>query len=137
MDIGTSIIITGLMTNAFFIVIYLLSTRTWFLKENFKIQKSSIMGENKLKLKKLERELGVKAGNIPNEPTGNLIDQLKNLDIDKIRGILDLLGQDQELADDQSPLDKIVSMAVENPEIVGKFLGGVKDKTADTTQKYI
>ena len=31
----------------------------WFKRENFKIQKSNVMSQNKIKLRKLERDLGL------------------------------------------------------------------------------
>lgn len=135
-DMGLAIIITGLSMNIMMILILLMNNRNWFARENFKIQKSNIMAENKIKLKKLEKELGVTHTPVANEPTGNILDQLKNLDMDKIQGLLDMLGAGSDVEDDKSPVDKIIQMATENPEIVSKFLGGLKGqntgKTGDT-----
>jgi len=130
-DLGTSIIITGLSMNAFFVLIFLLSQRSWFLKENFKIQKSNIIAQNKLSLKKLEREMGLPTGTakLKAEPTGNIIDLVKNLDMDKIQGILELLGAGEQ-EQSENPTDTLIKMVTENPELISKFLGGLKGQNA-------
>lgn len=134
--IGVAMIVTGLIMNVFFIFVYLLSQRSWFLKENFKIQKSNIMAENRIKLKKLEREMGVSHTPVKEEPTGNILDLIKNLDIDKIQGILELLGVNEE-EQTGSPIDTLVKMATENPEIVSKFIGGLKEKNTGKIGEYL
>ena len=67
----------------------------WFKKENFKIQKSNTMAENKIKLKKLEKDLGVTGGNYQ-KPEAGVIEQLKGIDIEKIKTGLNLIQKPEE-----------------------------------------
>jgi len=120
------------------IIITQLFQLNWFKKENFKIQKSNVMAENRIKLKKLEREMGLPpTRKTQTEPTGNILDALKNLDMDKIQGILEALGINEDETEG-SPTDTLIKMITENPEIVGKFLGGIKEKnTGNTGDTYL
>jgi hypothetical protein len=85
----------------------------WFKRENFKIQKSNIMAENRIKIKKLERELGI---NTSTKGKTNIdLTQLKTLG-------KELLGVDTESLTGNDWLDGIIqgitNYAEENPEVV-------------------
>jgi len=133
-DTGTALIVTSLIGLAGIFLFNLMNNSNWFKRENFKIQKSNIMAENKIKLKKLAREVGVDYQKPKDIPTGNILDTLKNLDMDKIQGILDLLGNKEELDEDETPTDKLIKMVTENPQIINKVLGGIgqnNEKSSD------
>jgi len=131
-DTGTALIVTSLIGLAGIFLFNLINNSNWFKRENFKIQKSNIMAENRIKLRKMERELGLpNKTTIKETPTGNILDTLKNLDIDKIQGILDLLGNKEELEEDETPTDKLIKMVTENPQIINKVLGSLGDNKKD------
>lgn len=58
-DIGTGLIVGSLISTTAMILLYMLSNRNWFKRENFKIEKSNVMQTNKIKLSQLRKELGV------------------------------------------------------------------------------
>jgi hypothetical protein len=96
----------------------------WFKKENFKMQRDTVKAENRIKLKKMEKELGLKgqsaSSEIKNET--NIMDLLKNLDKDKISDILEMLqGGDNETESDNITdlINKIP------PEVIENFLKGI------------
>jgi len=97
----------------------------WFKRENFKLQKSNILAENRIKLKKLERDLGIsKVKNpIPQEQKG-LMELLGGLDKDKISGILGLLGESEEPQEEESEIGKLISNLP--PGVIEGFLESIK-----------
>jgi len=108
----------------------------WFKKENFKIQKSVLMAENKIKMRKLERELGLTPGKTPKEKKGtfdtikDLAPLLKNLDGDQIGALIEKFtgGPASELEGGEGDIeDMLMDYAVENPEVVKKFLEGLTE----------
>jgi len=61
MDLNTAIVFTvGSIAGS--IIITQMWQLNWFKRENFKMQKANIMKENRIKYKKLERELGLSQG---------------------------------------------------------------------------
>lgn len=107
----------------------ILVTQMWqmnyFKRENFKIKKSNVMAENRIKMKKLERELGLKGSKTPVEhETPGVLDLLKGLDKDKISSILEML-QDNEVSDDYDEPPKSDLLALIDklpPGVVEGFL---------------
>lgn len=106
----------------------------WFKKENFKITKASMLAENKLRLKKLEREL---LGTPPAESVvdnqgfniGSLASLLKNLSPDQIANLTDtFLGGRAEEGEGGDVTDMIGSFVKDNPELVKGFLDGLSKK---------
>ena len=133
----TGIIVTSIVSLAGMLLFFILSNNNWFKRENFKIQKSNILAENRIKMKKLEKELGLKKG--AKEPkiddSGGLFDLLKGLDTKKISGVLEMLqGDDGEysLPEDNSA-GMIGNFISENPELVKSFLDGVGQNKQETT----
>lgn len=117
----------------------------WFKKENFKIKKSSIMGENRLRLKKLERELGLPVSReLPKETPSTmdtlsnltgLLPLLKNLDPDQLSMLIDRFvgGGDIEAAEGD-PINMLMDYATRNPEMVQGLIEGLtKGKTGEDT----
>ena len=99
----------------------------WFKRENFKFQKSNIMAENRLKLRKMEKELGLsgnKGMSNTSAPSGNILDQLKGLDLDKIQGLLSLIQKpSEEYETEDNPLGQILKNVP--PEVIQGFLKGL------------
>jgi len=115
------------------VLIYTLNNNNWFKRENFKIQKSNILAENRLKLKKLAKELDVEIGNNPKESKG-ILESLKGLDADKIRGILDLLQTGEDIDEQPDGIEgAIMNFASKNPELVNKLLGGLSQAGKENT----
>jgi len=97
----------------------------WFKRENFKIQKSNVMSQNKIKLRKLERDLGLnKDKNVQPVEQKGILDLVKGMDRDKIEGILELLQNNEGSGEEGSGsiLDQIP------PELIQGFLQGISKK---------
>jgi len=107
----------------------------WFKKENFKIQKSLVMAENKLKMRKLEKEMGLKPSTkiVPEEQTSTLgtistlLPLLKNLDPDQLGDLVDRFvgGEREEGAATGDPLNMLIDYATRNPEMLEGLLKGL------------
>lgn len=139
------LIVVSLISTAGMILITQLLQLNWFKKENFKIQKYNIMGENRIKLKKLERDLGVK--NVlpevkeevgPLSTITQLLPLLKNLDPDQLGALIDkFVGGSSE------PVEEGALSFLDNipPELLEKGLKaiteGSKKKTEATGSDYI
>ena len=110
------------------VVLFQLYNQNWFKKENFKMQKKLVMDENKLKIRKVERELGLnKSARLEVEKTDNsLLDVLKNIDADKITGLLDLVGnREVEEGEPAGMMDTVLEFANNNPEIANQFVAAM------------
>ena len=97
----------------------------WFKRENFKMQKTNVMAENRIKMKKLERELGLKSSKTPVEhETPGVLDLLKGLDRDKIAGILEMLQDPDGSVDyDEPPKNDLLALIDKLPPgVVEGFL---------------
>jgi len=109
--------------------------RNWFKKENFKIQKSNLLATNKLQLRKLEKEMGLTPGKESKEKRGtfdtikDLAPLLKNLDADQIGMLFDKFigGGSGEEYEEENVEGMLMDYAVENPEVVKKFLAGLTE----------
>jgi hypothetical protein len=104
------------------IILLQLWNRNWFKKETFKLQRDTVKAENRIKLKKMEKELGITKGKSASNEIKNensIMDLLSNLDKDKIVDILELLqGGGEEKEGISSILDQIP------PEAIKAFLEG-------------
>lgn len=123
-DVGTGIIAGSIISLAGMIFLYILSNNNWFKRENFKIQKSNIMSENRLKLKKLAKQLDVELGAAPKEDK-SLIDSLKDLDIDKIKDLLGYVQKEEEEVEqeeEENIINSAIKEIVKNPELRQKGL---------------
>jgi len=131
----TGLIVMSFISLAGMVVLFMLNTSTWFKKENFKIQKKAVMDENRIKIKKIEREMGLTGATKPYRETqtaletgGNLLDVLKNLNGDQIQNLADkFLKPEDEAEYDQpkSTMDSLLDFATQNPEIAQGILQGV------------
>ena len=131
MEIGTAIIIAGIV-NIFGMILFMYTRDLqWFKKENFKIQKSALLAENRIKVKKLERELGISSGRKTAASDNSLLDSLKGLDLGKIQGLLDLVQKDEEPSGEGSIMDGLLEFAKSNPEAVQNFLSNMTNKKDD------
>ena len=131
-DTGTALIIGSFISLIGFLIFQERSVKNYFRKENFKIQKSNVMAQNKLNLKKLEREMGLTGKSVTpaEKPTGSgtvagLIPLLKDLDPDTIKTLIDLLGVSNEGESEGGLMDILTNFAEENPELVKGFLDGI------------
>jgi len=109
----------------------------WFKRENFKLHKSNILAENRIKIKKLEKDLGISKGRSKSEPTENkgLLESLAGLDLDKIQGLLSLIQKDEDIAEPTAGsalMNGIMEFAKNNPEAVQQFLGKIKPDDTDS-----
>jgi hypothetical protein len=102
--------------------------RNYMKKRNFDLQLSA----EKLKLKKLESDLGLKNKKTsvvqPSSPT--LLEQLSSIDLDKIKPLLNMLQKtDNEYEYNEEKLDPLREVGAflqDNPGMVQGFLDGLK-----------
>lgn len=128
------LIIVSIISLIGMVVVTQLWQMNWFRRENFKIKKFNIMSENKLKLKKLERELGISGTKFKetNETStigtlGALLPLLKELDSDTIAALADkFLGG--EAAGSGDVIESLFDFATKNPDVVEGFLEGMKQR---------
>jgi len=120
----------------------------WFKKENFKIQKSLVMAENKLKMRKIEREMGLTPSKkiVPEEQPStlssisSLLPLLKGLDPDQLGDLVDRFvgGESEEAAAGGNPLNMLMDYASRNPEMVEGLIKGLGAKSEQTqTQSQV
>jgi len=120
--------------------IYILNMN-WFKKENFRIQRDNIKAENKLKLKKLERELGLQKGAPAAAPApaiggdlGGIIGALaplaKNLSGDQIQQLAEMfLNYQQEGGSEPGGIgETLANFYGDNKEMVDGLLQGIGNK---------
>ncbi len=118
----------------------------WFRKENFKIQKSLVMAQNKLKMRKLEKEMGLNPSKKIVEDTApgavdaisGLLPLLKNLDPDQVGALVDRFvgGSEEggEGAPKGDPISMLMDYATRNPEMVQGLIEGLGVKNAEKAQ---
>jgi len=114
----TGLIIVSIISLIGMLGVFMINNSNWFKRENFKLQKSNILNENRIKMKKLEKELGLKPSKTPVEhETPPIMDLIKGLDADKIGGILEMLQNNEEepgeKSDIMSLIDKIPPEAIQ------------------------
>jgi len=131
------LIAMSLISLAGMILLFTLNNSQWFKKENFKIQKSNVMAENRLNLRKLEKDLGLKHGKAAPEEKGildkigglaDLLPLLKNLDQDQISGLIDKFiggGSGGEDYDEEDGVGMLMDFAGKNPDVVKGLLEGI------------
>lgn len=120
------------------IILYQMYQSGWFKKENFKMQKFNIMAENKIKLKKLEKDLGLKPSKAPKEEKsvgeniGSWVTLLKSLDPDQIKSLADqFLGGGEEYEEEED--EDIIGTILKNvdKDTIKSFIDGLGKKTQD------
>lgn len=127
----------------------------WFKRENFKIQKTTLLAQNKLQLRKLERDLGLtKAKDIipADKPStmqtiSNLAPLLSKLNPDTIDMLADkFLGNSAAeigAGGGGDVTDMLMNFATKNPEMVQDILGGITEgykgggSVGDSTSGFI
>ena len=144
-DIG--LIAVSIISLAGMILLFTLNNSTWFKKENWKMQKKTIMDENRIKMKRLEKELGLKAGSTTayQEPkstmdlAGDILPVLKNLSGDQIQGLADKFLNPEEPPYDAPESDittTLLEYATKNPEMVKGLLEGFTKGKNEQTDIY-
>lgn len=106
----------------------------WFKRENFKIQKSNVMAENKIKLRKLEKELGmVPSKNVmPKEPAGmgenisHLLNLIRNIDPEQLPALIDVFMGGGEENSDISKLGTLIDAI--SPDAIAGLIEGFTNK---------
>ena len=120
----TGLIVTSVISLMGMVLFFMINNSNWFKRENFKLQAATVKAENKLKMKKLEKDLGITQKKNPIQ------------DID-IKGLIsEYLGGEEEPREG-SILDAIPSSVVEGfldkipPEKIQEILGGLANKETD------
>ena len=143
-DFGVSMIVVSIISLAGTILIFMLNNSNWFKRENFKLQKSNILAENRLKLKKLQKDLDLQNTPLPNPPPEQppLLDLLRNVDINTVKTLLGTVQQDDEDIIDIEPEGKPDIMEVigkvvgDNPELVGKVINSIGNKGGEQNDQF-
>ena len=138
-DLG--IIAASIISLIGMILIFMINNNNWFKRQNFKLQATNIKAENKLKLKKLERDLGIshskntgsdkEALSFAPESTNllaSLAPILKNLDGDQLKDLADRFLPQAEEYEPEGLAGTLLNFAEDNPEIVEGLLKGLSGK---------
>lgn len=113
----------------------------WFKKENFRMQRDMQKAEHKIRLKKLEKELGLTTQKTKttevtasNDLLSTFAPLLKNLDGDQIAGLIEAFtgNKTEEIEGGGGLGDLLTNFASENPEMVKGLLEGIKGKLGGT-----
>lgn len=119
------LIFVGFMMLIGQIILMQMWNSNWFKRENFKMQKKNVMDENRIKMRKLEKDMGLTHKKTAEEPTGGLLDQLKNLDMDKIKMLLSYVGKGESDEGEGGLVGMLEELVTSNPQIVEQFLKGL------------
>ena len=114
------------------IILMYMWNANWFKKENFKMQKSLVMKQNNLKLKKLERDLNLVGGSKLDKEEKGLGDLIKGLDTDKIKGLLDMVQGEEDEDGEGGGLGGIIDNLP--PDLVKNFVEGLKSGKKNETE---
>lgn len=131
------------------IILLQMWNNNWFKKENFKIQKSNVLAENKLKLRKLEKEMGLnptKGGKTEEKSALNklggladLLPLLKVLDEDQLSALVDRFigsgGEETEYDEEEGLVGTLMGYAEEHPDVVKGLLEGISKIPAGSGDK--
>lgn len=133
----TGLIVVSIISLAGMVLMFMINNNNWFRRENFKIQKSNIMTENKIKIEKLRKEMGLQKGVKTDNmhETGGVMDLIKGLDANKLGGIIDVLKGDDGGVDDEpdDAVGRIMGLIDKvPPEVIEGILKGLnKDKEVE------
>ena len=138
------LIVVSIISLAGMVLLFALNNSTWFKKENFKIQKKAVMDENRIKLKKMEKELGLTSTTRPyREPQttletgGNVLNLLKNLNGEQLQTLADKFLGNEETDYEEQPkgtIDSLLEFANNNPELAAEFLEKFSGKKDSDTE---
>lgn len=118
------------------IILYQMYQSGWFKKENFKIQKQDMIGEMRLRHKKLAKDLGLQPSKAPKEEksvvenVGGWVSLLKGLDPDQIKALADKFlggGEDYEEEEDEDIIGTILKNV--DGDTIKSFIDGMGKKT--------
>jgi len=115
----------------------------WIKRETFKLKKRNILAENRIKMKKLERELGLgryksepePSSNTPVEGISNLLNIAKELEPEQLRAIVGkFTGEDEEPEEEGEGgiSEGLMQFARENPEMVKNIIGNLSGKKEES-----
>jgi len=143
-EMGTAIIVSSLISMIGLYLTTMMWNSNWFKKQNWKLQAQNIKAENKLKLKKLEREMGLTKGKSASKEidknTSGLMDYLPDL-IELAKENPDLLELIPKFTGGESgeggALDGILAFVEENPEILKGITQGIKNTQGQDSQNLL
>lgn len=130
----TGLIVCSVISLIGMLIFFTINNNNWFKRQNFKVQVANVKAENKLKIKKLERELGInttsKSVSSLSTDTPNILSSLapilKNLDGDQLKGLAEqFLPEAAEETEPDGIGGMLLNFAQENPEIVEGLLQGI------------
>jgi len=117
----------------------------WIKRETFKLKKRNILAENRIKMKKLERELGLgkyknepePSSNTPVEGISNLLNIAKELEPEQLRAIVGKLTGEPTEADleeegEDGISEGLMQFARENPEMVKNIIANLSGKKEES-----
>jgi len=128
-----SLIVVSVISLIGAVIVTQLYQLNWFKRENFKIMASNVRAENRIKLKKLERELGLPQGKTAPETKGldigSVLSMAKGLDPEQLSAIVNAFGGEGESDDSGGWISAILDRLP--PETIAGFLQGLQNKAKD------
>ena len=134
----STLIAVAIISGVFGIISIQLIQYNYFKKKRFDFKISQAKKLDTIKLQQVRKEMGISKNAkiteyVPEE--SGVIDMIKNIDMDKIKGALSMLQGD----DDEEPpaLGGIAGFIEENPELVNNILSGLKDSKHKDNEQVI
>ena len=122
------------------IIVLQLRDRAYFKKANFKLQTDNVKAENRIKLKKLEREMGITSPKKEIAPIsdsgaiGALLPLLSNLEPEQLGSIVSALTGGIGEGEPEGLTGIIMDFAEKNPEMVKGLIEGFVAKKGEKGQ---
>ena len=135
----STLIAVAIISGVFGIISIQLIQYNYFKKKRFDFKISQAKKLDTIKLQQVRKEMGISKNAkiteyVPEE--SGVIDMIKNIDMDKIKGALSMLQGDDD--DGDSPaLGGIAGFIEENPELVNNILSGLKDSKHKDSEQVI
>jgi len=134
----------GFLSIAGSLVLIRFMNSEWYRKESWKFKKSQVAKIDSINFKKLSKQLDIQAPATPEPESKTLIESLKGLDLDKVKGLLGAVQTDdydelEPMSFSDDPAAFIMDYAQKNPEVAEAFLkklnigGGGTDETQGET----
>jgi len=139
------LVIVSIISGIFGIFGLLILNLMWFKKEMFRVKKAQMLAENKLRMKKLERELlGTGAQNTVKESQsaggfdlGALAPLIKNMPPEQIASIVEKFLGGNEEEGEAGGIEGLLDFARNNPEIVDGILKGIAGGSKNNSNEQL
>ena len=130
MEIVLATFVGGILTMVTIFLMQRNKERTLELSKGYEIE----LIKTKARENRLNQKNKAKLVKHNTTPPRSALDLLKDIDVNKIGGIIDMIQGDDYQTDD-NPLDTVMDLVNDNPELVKGFVDGIKGKQQKIDEK--